>query len=242
MFLFSLNANAEIGYFTDTDNMTGILQYYEDGTEAADYNVNRLSPYASNANASVIRVGQAYSGTYDFTTDRTLFRFDTSAITTSKSITSATLKVVVTTNSTDTDFNIRLVAAQDTISTTYFGINSYNRFAGWENITSSFVVTAISNDVSTVGISAGDTLLFTLNAAGIARINRAGKTQFYMMSHLDIAGTAPTGLEYVVIEDDSPYMTITYYNNSQQITHFKNKDGIPFKLNNDGKTQTLWSK
>jgi hypothetical protein len=144
-----------------------------------------------------------------------LYRFDTSALGAAPTIDSVLVKIVLTTKNLDNNFFIKLIAADDTVTTTTFHVGQYHDFEGWK-AGATYVPTILSDSLSATTYTDGDTLVFHLNAAGITEINEIGTTQFYLLSGQDIAnitpkkGVEPSYYEDFLLEDDSPYMMIYY--------------------------------
>lgn len=160
------------------------------------------------SSAPLVDVGQMKSGA-NYSVFRSLFRFDTSAVP-DEAITAATVKFVLASDYSTTDFFIKIVAADDTLTTAYLNGSMFSKFKGRTAGAVAYAPTVLSDSIGTSGKSAGDTLTFTLNAAGIARIAKGGTTQYYIVSGRDMGRVTPADAEHVGLGDDSPYMTITY--------------------------------
>jgi hypothetical protein len=197
----------------DIDALSGRLQ-----NTSTVYATARDSTDASAVNPALTGiVGQRYSSS-TYATYRSLYRFDTSAITASATVDSVLVKVVVVTvgsSGNENDFYSKLVAADDTMSTTTFHTGQYNDFEGWV-AGSAYSVTVLSDSLLSSGYAVGDTMVFRLNAAGIAEMNKTGTTQFFLMDGFDIwnispkRGVEPSYYEDLTFEDDSPYLYIYY--------------------------------
>jgi hypothetical protein len=114
--------------------------------------------------------------------------FDTSALGSSVTITAADLKLYGYTDASSTSFNLTLQTGGATYPHDPLVAGDYNK-ANYSSSGGTFDTTAgFSN-------SAYNTL--SLDATGLTWISKTGTTKFVLRSSRDIAGTAPTGNEYV---------------------------------------------
>lgn len=166
---------------------------------------NAISGYV---NSTPIRTGQYYSGTESYI-DRALYRFDTSGFS-GVTIDSILIKMRVEVDDTETDFNMRLCETTDSLATGYINAAMYNEFKGWAESGAYSPTYSSDTSINTSGISAGDTLTFKLNAAGLSDINISGTSQYWVLSSRDIAGNSPSGREYVEFTTNSAYVAAWY--------------------------------
>lgn len=197
--------------FTSVDNMSGRVQ----NTSAVSYATARDVNECGLAQSTSGIVGQRYTAS-TYCVYRTLYRFDTSFLGASVTVDSVKFHTVVDAASSTPDnvFYMMLCAVQDTVSTGYFGVFSFNKFEGWA--ASGYYSPTIMSDSVSCGVSPGDTISFSFDATGIAEINQTGTTQFYLLSGNDIGninpkrGAIPIYYEDFLLEDDSPYMEVWY--------------------------------
>ncbi|MDD5353018.1 MAG: hypothetical protein PHS93_07665 [Candidatus Omnitrophica bacterium] len=189
----------------DSDDLTGRLQ-----TADLVYFTARGMTEAETANAGITGVvGQAFTAS-EYCTYRTIYRFDTSSLSDTDTIDSVRVKIVIDTDNSETNFWVFLCAVQDTVNAAYFNAGLFNRFEGWATGSSVYTPTIISDSTTTLGVTAGDTLSFFFNAAGIAEINKTGTTQFYILSNRDTGAVTSADHEDLLTQDDSPYMEVFY--------------------------------
>lgn len=155
-----------------------------------------------SATASTLVVGQTLVSTTYYLYHSYLYA-DTSAIGANSVVTDASFFGWLESDSSATDFNITVVGstAADPLTT-----------ADWVNLgTTSY------GSVSTVGISTTAYTQIPLNALGRGNINKIGITKWGLRSDREIAGTVPTGNEYVQFyaseqtgTANDPYLSVTY--------------------------------
>ncbi len=216
--------------FVDSDDLTGQLQ----GSSVATYAGARDLTSALTWQTTSLASGQQYGIPTTYVVDRSLLRFDMTSMPQYKSLDSCRVRIVVSSDQSDTDYNLRMCDTQDSLDTTHFNETMYNEIKGWA-ASGAYTPTYLSDDVvSTVGITNGDTLSFKFNAAGITNISTTVATQFWILSAKDIASTAPTGTEDLQIEDNSPYIQFWYSikDNYSRTDLYKNN---PNTLWRDGK-------
>ena len=193
-----LDPSTEIG---DDDDKTGRVQHYGEGS---------YTYYRNAAEGNFIQYFSLYVGLKKYISTFYIFRgflvFDTSSLPEDAIIDSAKVVVVVSVDESDNDFDMKLVATDisGSMSTEWF-----NDFDGWLS-SGVYNVTGLSDTLGTAGISVGDTLKFTLNSVGIDSIHVDSETKFALLSLEDINESEPSGFEYIVFEDDSPYIEIWY--------------------------------
>lgn len=123
---------------------------------------------ASDTTTSALRVG-------DLTTDRSyrsVLSFDTSSLPDTATITSASLRLVRGTSLGTNPFTI-LGTCQVDVRNGFFGTAATLANADFEAAATTAAVASLSNPASDGAASTG-----TLNAAGLAAVNKTGKTQF----------------------------------------------------------------
>jgi hypothetical protein len=133
--------------------------------------------------------------------------FDTSTIPSGVTIAAASLNFYGYADWSTTDFLITIQNGQPTyphdpaVAGDYYKAN----YAG------------DGGSLTTVGFTLVGYNTIPLNADGISWINKGGQTKFFIRSSKDIAGTAPTGLEYVSMylseeagTSKDPYLAVTY--------------------------------
>jgi hypothetical protein len=164
-----------------------------------------LNPGGSTA----IVVGQTLASS-NYYLDRGFMYFDTSAIGASSTVTDVSANFTLTADASATDFDITIVSstAADPLTT-----------GDWGNVGSTSF-----GAVTTVGIAVNSNTSVTLNASGIAAINKAGITEFAFRSSLEIANTAPTGWDRVFIASADhgtpsyfPYLSVTYTSGDKSV-------------------------
>jgi hypothetical protein len=164
------------------------------------YNTARMQATSGISYTTSLDIGQNY-GDPNYAVWRSFVYFDTSSISDSANITSATLSLYGSTDGSIVDFNITI---QSDNGTSYphdpyvaadYDQSLYVDSGGTFN-TASFV-TGAYNDI-------------TLNATGIGWINLTGTTKLALRSSRDIAGSVPTGNEYIVCQTSTVKLTIVY--------------------------------
>jgi hypothetical protein len=137
---------------------------------------------------TTFKVGQYFSSP-NYKIERGFVYFDTSAIPDDATITSATLKLYGQTDSSATDFLITIQNGQPTYPRDPLVETDYNKTYYSGN----------GGSLTTVGFSTTGYNNITLNATGLTWINKTGTTKLCLRSDREIAGTTPTGLEYVAV-------------------------------------------
>jgi hypothetical protein len=190
----------------DVDALTGYLGVQE--VVAYDENARNVTS-AQFDQAAAILVGQ-YKNVGGYSVFRSVFRFGTSSMPAMSSIDSAKVRVVIETDNSAVEFDMRISDTTDSLDTGHLNTSMYNEFKGWAS-SGAYSPTYLSDDViNTSGKSVGDTLTYKFNAAGLANINTSGTTQFFMLSEEDVTDSAPVVNEYIAVGDDSPYLQIWY--------------------------------
>lgn len=152
-------------------------------------------------------IGLSSNGSTLWGTFRGLLRYDTSSIT--GTITSGNFVGNIRNDPTD-DFVLRMVATTDTLASGVVAGSMFNEIKGWA-ASGAYSVTYLSDDaLNTSAYAVGDTLRFSLNAAGIANVNKTGITQAWLLSADDIASNAPGGaLSAIMYYSLAPYLEVT---------------------------------
>ena len=156
-----------------------------------------------------IPVGQSKVST-TYTINRGFVFFNTSALPSNAIIDNATLSLYKASDSSATDFKITIQNGQPTYphSPLQDGDYAKSRYSGNGG---AFNTANLVNGYNNI----------TLNSTGLTWINRTSWTKFCLRSSHDIAGTAPTGNEYVNFyaseqgTNYKPKLTIAYRNQSK---------------------------
>jgi len=133
--------------------------------------------------------------------------FDTSALS-GYSVTDASLHLFWVENSSVTDFAVTITNGQPTYPHDPLELGDYNK--------ANYAVTDGGNVNTSTFSGATGWATITLNATGLTWIDTAGDTKLFLRSSRDIAGTTPTGNEYVVFASYEygasyrPYLDVTY--------------------------------
>ena len=140
---------------------------------------------------------------------KSLVSFDTSSIPDTATITSATLRLVRGTSSGTSPFTTHGSCVAD-IVTGGFGGSTAFAFADWQAAATATSVATMSNPAANGSASTG-----TLNAAGLAAINKTGSTQLRLTFTLDDNDDA--GYDYIgfyagenATATNRPQLTVTY--------------------------------
>ncbi len=153
-------------------------------TSAAAETASTTSPY--------INVGQRYSVLFeDYYVARVALYFDTSGVPDDATISSAALYLAGSASSdqSDTEFWIQVQSGMPVYPHDPLVVNDFNYT----------YYTGNGGVLSTVGWLHSSYNTLVLNATGISWINLTGDTKFLLRSSREIAGTTPTGGEYVGI-------------------------------------------
>ncbi len=173
----------------------------------ATYTTARNATTSQTVSAGGSTIGQrGLAGTeYIF---RQALTFDTSSLAGSL-IDAAEIKMVVQVDDSDTEFNLQLVEGTYDASGGDLATSWYNDFVGWVS-SGAYSLTDLAPEITTVGISNGDTLLFTLNGTGLTKISTSGFSKFMIISDEDAASSAPSNSEFVVFEPTTQYIRVWY--------------------------------
>lgn len=148
---------------------------------------------------------------------RALFRFDTSAIPDTDTITDVDLVTVLN----DTAFYstaggnyYKVIAAHDTLPTDSFTVNATHSFEGWASgINAAYTPTVLTDSLTLApGIAFDDTITFSGISAFNDEVNKTGTTQLFVVMGEDMgAGTYDyVNQSTVTVKDDEIYLKITY--------------------------------
>lgn len=180
----------------------------EMSSTASGIDAARNSATYTNKTATRLSLWSVFQVDPSFQVGRSSLQFNTGAIPDGSTIDSGAVKIVVSDAGTNPDgMRADLLVANFTGS-----IDSgwFNDFYGWaESGAYSAGLVRAATTIS-LGASAGDTLTFTLNAAGCDSVNWAGYTKYMLVSSRDISNTTPTGTNYQFYENTSAYLTVTY--------------------------------
>ncbi len=177
----------------------------------ATYSKTRDGAYNATVYAGSYQIGQA-TGYYIY---RNILALNTASLHTETVIDSAKI-VFVMPNKTYvlTDFSFNLV--EGTFTAGALDSSMYNDFTGFAIQTAPYTITELGSAPSTASYAAGDTIRLKLNATGLTKITKGTHdtavnawTKFVLLSSRDVAGTTPTGSEYVTIS--TPYLQIWYH-------------------------------
>ena len=181
----------------DIDAMTGCFS-----ADDATWLTARNMASAENSVPTHIYVG---SGTTAL--NRAFLRFDTSELPDGCTIDSTKMRVVVDTDGSTTDFYMYVVENDGNHS--LWNVDVWNDFPGWA-ASGTYTVTHLADTLTSNGISPGDTLTFTFNSDGKSKVSDTDTTAVAILSSRDIVPVTPSDEEYVIFEDDSPYLEIYY--------------------------------
>lgn len=180
--------------------------------------------YVSNSNG--VYVGQRLlTGTYSVL--RSFLKFNTSGINIYATISQVNMKLVCTSDGSDTDFDVQIVkqnwSAQDPLSNT-------NREAAFDGCLAGTADNAIWRNTSGMSINTQ----YTSGNLDTTWINTTGYTYYSLRSSLDKAGTAPSGNELVFIASQEhatavyrPILAITTTCGDPVISTISCPDGAP---------------
>jgi hypothetical protein len=113
--------------------------------------------------------------------------FDTSSLTSAVTITGATLKLYGSFDYSITDFNITVTSGMATYPHDPLVVADFDKT----------LYTSGGGTLGTASFSTSGYNDITLSATGYGWVSQTGTTKFCLMSSRDIAGTTPTGLEWV---------------------------------------------
>jgi len=139
---------------------------------------------------------------------RAFLFFDTSSIPSGADITLATLTFYGNSDGSATDFLITIQNGQPTYPHDPLAAGDYSK-ANYSGDGGSLTTAGFKT-----GVGVGKNNVLTLNADGRSWITKAGQTKLCLRSSRDIAGTTPTGAEYVEIvsaeSSGAPYRPVLY--------------------------------
>ncbi len=133
--------------------------------------------------------------------------FQTNTIQDDAVISSAYVKMVNESEYGNTVFYL-IQGLQDTTSAAA-NVTWFNDFTGWAS-SGNYTLTTIANSFDTDTIAPNDSLTFTLNAAGLALINKYGYTRFFIICEKDRIAEAAVGNNFITLVDDATYLSVTY--------------------------------
>lgn len=144
------------------------------------------------------------TGTYQV--QRSLIHFDTSSIPDSATILAAELRLYGKSKSTDTDDTVAVCASQ-IVSDVDYAVADFDLFGS----------TRLSADYPISGLSVNAYSAFTLNAAGIAVINKSGSTKLAIRAGKDLDNITPTARRFMNFSaadaagaSEDPILRVTY--------------------------------
>ena len=152
-----------------------------------------------------LQLGQHQSSGY-YSIWRDYFYFDSSALPDSCVITSANLSLYCSTDYSDTDFSVTIQDGQPTYPHNPLVVGDYSKayYSGdGGNINTSTFVGAGYKNIS-------------MSATGLTWISKTGETKLCVRSNREIAGTTPTGKEYILVHHYEkgvgyrPYLEVIY--------------------------------
>ena len=191
--------------YVDTDATTGNV-----ASQEATYNAARAIPTSLYMSGTTIQTGQSWTGTA-FNVVRAPLTFDTSALDDVALISAATVKIQMTNKygigSVDSTYLVAGTFTGAAVDTSWF-----NDFGGWASGNNAYTLTNYAPAKLPYAATNGDTLTFTLNAAGLTAINKTGNTIYMLICDRDRTNTAPVSPwdQYVIYNNDNLYMQITY--------------------------------
>ena len=218
------------GYFSSTDNgstwtsntsrdlgfevygyISNAQNFYSSSDDGELYNNNATYATCRTSATGTVndldisaRVGQDNVSSINWIYRTSLF-FDTSSLPDGATITGAKLYFYGKTDSSTTNFNMTVVDASNIGSPMISG----DYYAVYEKSTS-------LGTLSTASYTTGVYNSITLSSTGLLSISRVGDTKLALRSDRDIAGTTPTGAEYVLIYTGemgsgyAPYLAVEY--------------------------------
>jgi hypothetical protein len=154
------------------------------------YATARTSTYASTVSWgwNYCSVGQFYETYSGYRIYRSALYFDTTALESGITITAADLKLYGSLDVSTVDFNITMQTSAGTYPHDPPQSTDYNM--------ANYTTTSVGV-LSTAGFSTNGYNTLNFNAADLSMINKGGMTKLFLRSSRDIAGTVPTGLEYI---------------------------------------------
>lgn len=185
------------------------------GASTVSYATARGTSTGANIVSGYAWLGQTrvvISKTTTYTCYRAFFRFDTSAIGSGSTVTQVNLTLVPVTDGSDTDFNV-VINKQDWSSQVELTDSTAKREEAYDNCLSGTADDNIWRSTSGISINTQ----YTSGNLSNAWVSRTGYTYYSLISSRDVAGTAPTGYEYIVVgckehttSSYRPFLTVTY--------------------------------
>lgn len=173
---------------------------------SAIYAKARSTSTASNDTDGAATIGQKLDGG-QYTVARAFLLFDTSGIEDSDTVTAATLNVKASTDVSGTDFLVQVYRFA------WAAPLADNREADYDGAYGGSATLEGTLRNTADGWSSGTYYSMAVDTEGI---NKAGDTKYSIVSKRDVDGTAPAGLEYVLINTadaagtgSDPYLSIT---------------------------------
>ncbi len=143
------------------------------------------------------------SGNYDIY--RYFAKFNTAPLAGSV-ITAAELKIYAVSRNTTTDFTI--------VTSTHTAPDTTLTTADFDSLTVTTPTELASRTANVSGIGLTSYLTISLNAGGLAEINKTGYSKFAFRSSKDVDNSAPAGRSYLEIDPDTgsnpPQLVVTY--------------------------------
>ena len=222
----------QIGHARSTPNATYLT--VRDGVGAVTGNTFNVGQYLSDGNYLVYRGFLCFPG-----------------ISTMTSAQACTLYACVQYDQSGTNFGVYIVGGRAWKSTLTSA--DYRNFNGW--VTSGTYNGTILNDTwntsSIVGDDTWQTIVF--NSSGLDSLELASGDSLWIagISSTDWEAVAPSDISYVNFYGavtSPPYISFTYEADGggapaiKPSTHFRNKDGVPIRLNKDGVPVKLWGR
>jgi hypothetical protein len=215
---------AEATTITVTRTFTG--QTYDGYLIGADtsYNStwNKTSADSVHTSETYMEIGQVNTAGITYSIERSFVYFDTSALPDPSTITSASLSIYISENSTTNDFNITIQNGQPLWPHSPLEAGDYNRlyYGYYVEDEWGYLTWTETNGGSrnTTEITALDYWNITMNTSGKLWISKSGTTKLCLRSSKDISGISATSLvdEHVRIgtadygEAYAPKLYVTY--------------------------------
>lgn len=186
-----------------TTSVDGEIAYRASASYATAHDA-ATGTHLDSEGTGLLSVENSLVGTYYIS--RSLTNFDTSALSSSATITAAVLSLYGNSvANADTD-SVSIVIHSITSNTDY-------SLSDW----GSFGTTKQASDIANASISTIAYNDFSLNATGLSNINKTGISKFAQRTAKDIANTAPTGSNYVTFKSadttgtaNDPKLVVTY--------------------------------
>jgi len=222
-------------YISDTSEITAAITDGDSPTlysSDSDGHITATSTVYNTAWAAASGTIAAGNDTFDIgqnfaTPNYNIWRgfvfFDTSSIPDNATIISATLSLYGVTDNSVTDFLITVQNGQATYPTDPLAVTDYNKS----------YYSGDGGSLTTEGFNTVGYNNITLNSTGIGWINLTGTTKLCLRSSRDIAGTTPTGNEYVIVNDahntgttKDPKLVVVYEYDTKSATVTSISSGI----------------